>query len=91
MESIRDALHKLLGNKKDVDYKKVVRRMLTAFKDQECNMSLKAHFLYSHVNYFPESLATYNEKQGEQFHEDLIIIEKYYDERLHVNMMGDYC
>ena len=34
-------------------------------------MSLKLHFMDSHVQYFPEHLGDYNEEQGERFHQDI--------------------
>jgi len=39
-------------------------------------MSVKVHFLHSHVNYFPENLEAVIEEQGESFHQDIKTIEK---------------
>jgi len=39
-------------------------------------MSVKVHFLHSHVNYFPENLEAIIEEQGESFHQDIKTIEK---------------
>ena len=54
-------------------------------------MSLKVHFLHSHLDYFPENLGAYSEEQGERFHRDIRTMETRYQGRLHVNMMADYC
>lgn len=35
------------------------------------NMSLKIHFLLSHLNFFPENLGSMSDEQGERFHQDL--------------------
>ncbi|GBO44042.1 hypothetical protein AVEN_5001-1 [Araneus ventricosus] len=34
-------------------------------------MSLKVHFLDSHLDYFPENLGVVSEEQGERFHQDI--------------------
>ncbi|GFU51056.1 hypothetical protein TNCV_2414841, partial [Trichonephila clavipes] len=31
-------------------------------------MSVKVHFLHSHLDYFPENLRAVSEEQGERFH-----------------------
>jgi len=38
-------------------------------------MSVKVHFLHSHIHYFPENLEAMIEEQGESFHQDIKIIE----------------
>ena len=44
-----------LGNTKNSDFKKIVSDMLQSFRDLGCRMSVKLHFLYSHLDYFPEN------------------------------------
>ena len=78
-KSFGDVVHQLLGNKKDENYKKIVERMLTAFQAQGCNMSLKVHFLHSHI-----------EEQGEKFQQNMLTIEKRYQVRYESNMIGDF-
>jgi hypothetical protein len=46
----------LLGNHKDENYKSIVRIMLENFHILGYNMSLKVHFLFSHLNLFPKNL-----------------------------------
>ncbi|GBM56245.1 hypothetical protein AVEN_101528-1 [Araneus ventricosus] len=36
-----------------------------------CNMSLKIHFLHSHLEFYPESLASVSDEHGERFHQDI--------------------
>ena len=50
--------------------------MLTAFQAQGCKISIKVHFLHSHVDYFPENLGAYSEEQGKKFHQDILTMEK---------------
>lgn len=59
-----------LGNK-DEHYEILVKEMLKNFKVLGCKMSLKLHFLYSHLDYFPENLGDMSEEQGERFHQDV--------------------
>ena len=46
-----------LGNTKVENYEDLVANMLVAFKNLGCNMSIKMHYLYSHMDRFPENLA----------------------------------
>ncbi|CAH2105278.1 unnamed protein product [Euphydryas editha] len=39
------------------------------------NMSLKIHFLHSHVDFFSENLGAVSDEQSERFHQDLKIFE----------------
>ncbi|GFT92768.1 uncharacterized protein TNCV_739561 [Trichonephila clavipes] len=45
-----------LGNKKDSNYKALVAELLQNYKILGCHMSVKVHFLHSHLDYFPETL-----------------------------------
>ncbi|GBM09898.1 hypothetical protein AVEN_241221-1 [Araneus ventricosus] len=42
-------VHRCLENTKDPLYKTIVQLMLTAYETERCKMSLKVHFLHSHV------------------------------------------
>ncbi|GBN17383.1 hypothetical protein AVEN_39644-1 [Araneus ventricosus] len=76
--SIKDVVQRVLWNTKDPLFKTIVQRMLTAHEAQGCKMSLKIHFLHSHIDCFPETLGAYNEEQGERFHQDVRNIERRY-------------
>ncbi|GFX39838.1 tigger transposable element-derived protein 1 [Trichonephila clavipes] len=52
-------------------------------------MSVKVHFLHSHLDYFPENLGDVSEEQGERFHQDIKEMERRYQGRWNVNMMAD--
>jgi len=56
-------------------FKEIVRNILDKFKLLGCNMSLKLHFLASHLDYFPPNLGAVSEEQGERFHQDLKDVE----------------
>ncbi|GBO09955.1 hypothetical protein AVEN_92068-1 [Araneus ventricosus] len=64
--------------------------MLIAYEAQGCEMSLKVHFIHSHIDCFPENLGAYSEEQGERF-PYVRDIERRYQGRWDVSMLGDYC
>ena len=65
--------------------------MVKDFQKLVCLMSLKLHFLDSHIDYFTMNLGDYSDEQGERFHQDIKEMEKRYQSRWDVNMMSDYC
>lgn len=54
--AIIEVCHNFLGNTKADSHRKVIRDHLSAYKTLECIMSLKIHFMDSHVDYCPENL-----------------------------------
>ncbi|PNF13896.1 hypothetical protein B7P43_G10663, partial [Cryptotermes secundus] len=55
------------------------------------NMSIKVHYLHSHLDSFPENLGDTSEEQGERFHQDIKTMEDRYQGRWDTHMMADYC
>ena len=53
-------------------------------------MSIKMHYLFSHLDFFPPNLGAVSRKHGERFHQDIMVMEKRYQGRWDENMMGDY-
>ena len=45
-----------LGNHRAENYVELVNRMLESFKQLGDNMSIKVHFLFSHLGRFPQNL-----------------------------------
>jgi hypothetical protein len=43
------------------------------------------------LGFFPENLGAVSEMPGELFHQDIKEMERRYQGRWNVNMMGDYC
>ena len=54
-------------------------------------MSIKLHYINSHLDQFPENLGDVSEEQGERFHQDLKTIEDRYQGRWDIHLMADYC
>ena len=65
-----------LGNKKAENYADLVDEMLEAIRDLGCKMSIKLHYINSHLDHFPENLGDVSEEQGERFHQDFKIVTK---------------
>jgi hypothetical protein len=89
--SFKDVIDKFLGNNKDPNYEQVVNNMLEKYKVLGCKMSLKLHFLFSHLDQFPENLGAVSEEQGERFHKDIKEMERRYQGRWSVSIMAYYC
>ena len=60
-----------LENHRAANYQDAVQDMLTSYKAMGCNMSLKIHFLESHLDFFPENLDEVCDEHGERFHQKI--------------------
>ncbi|GBM61614.1 hypothetical protein AVEN_269524-1 [Araneus ventricosus] len=56
-----------------------------------CNMSLKIHFLHSHLEFFPENLGSVSDEHGERFHQDISNMGASYKGKWNPKMLADYC
>ena len=83
-------VHNFLGNKKADNYKEMVEELLLSLQDLECRMSIKVHYLLSHLSEFPANLGDVSKEQGERFHQDVKVMEERYQGRWNCNMMADY-
>ncbi|GBN58424.1 hypothetical protein AVEN_225384-1 [Araneus ventricosus] len=77
-ESFKLVITSFLGNKKDPNYNSIVEEMINNFKILCYSMSLKVHFLDSHLDYFPQNLGAVSEEQGEIFHQHIKEMERRY-------------
>ena len=59
-----------LGNKRSSEYVSHVNELMKSFEKLEARMSIKIHFLQSHLDYFPENCRNYSEEQSERFHQE---------------------
>jgi len=53
-------------------------------------MSIKVHFLFSHIENFPENLGDVSDEQGERFHQDIKIMGESYQGRWGKIFVGVY-
>ena len=85
------AVNNFFGNRKAENYEDLVKELLASMQEMQCSMSIKLHFLKSHLDYFPENLGNISEEQGERFHQDIKVMEERYQGRWDCHMMVDYC
>ena len=89
-QAFRDVVQGFLGNKKVENYKEVVENMVIAFGKLGCNMSIKLHYMYSHLDFFSDNMGDISDEHGERFHQDIKTMERRYQGRWDPVMMGDY-
>ncbi|XP_072257829.1 uncharacterized protein [Pyxicephalus adspersus] len=89
--SFKAMVKDFLGNTQANIYREVVQKLSESFKMLGCNMSIKVHFLHSHLSNFLENLGAVSDEQGERFHQDLKVMEGRLQGRWDVHMMADYC
>ncbi|UYV61504.1 hypothetical protein LAZ67_1005082 [Cordylochernes scorpioides] len=76
--SFRNVCKNFLGSVKVENYRDLVNDLLLSYKALGCNMSLKIHFLHSHLDFFPDNLVSVSDEHGERFHQDISSMEKRY-------------
>ena len=89
--SFVEVVQSFLGNRKAGNYKDVVQKLLDNFQAFGINMSIKVHFLHSHLDRFPENLGDVSDEQGERFHQDIKVMEEWYQGGWDKKMMSGYC
>ena len=89
--SFFEVVQKFLGNHKASNYKQLVMRMLKCFEEHGANRSIKLHYLFSHLDRFPQNFGDFSDEQGERFHQDIKVMEERYQGRWDQHMMADYC
>jgi len=80
-----------LGKKRKDCYQDIIKQMLTNFQTLGARMSIKLHYLFSHLGRFPDNLGEVSEAQGERFHQAIKTMEKRYQGGKDHHMMCDYC
>ena len=84
-------VREFLRNTKASNYWYLVDVMLRNFQARGSRMSIKLHYLFSHLDYFSENLGDVSEEQRERFHQDNKMMEERYQGRWDAHMMLDYC
>ena len=54
-------------------------------------MSLKTHFLHSHLDFFPENFGAVIDEHGERIYQDISSVEKRYQVKCYCALLADYC
>ena len=89
--SLKSVIINFLGKNWCEEYGKEVDELLKNFQKLGARMSVKIHFLRSHLDYFPLNCGDLSEEQGERFHQDIHVMEERYQGRWDVNFLADYC
>ena len=71
------------------NYEGCVETLLQTYCKLGCRMSLKMHYLHSHLDFFRPNLTDVSEEHGECFHQNIQVMEKRYQGRWDEAMMGD--
>ena len=90
-EAFKSVCSGFLGNTREPDYQACIEKLLKSYEDMGCRMSLKVHFLHSHLNFFPPNLGAVSDEHGERFHQDITKMESNYQGKRNPGMMGDFC
>ena len=80
-----------LGNRKSDGYVQHVEQLVMHWQRFGCNMSIKLHYLHSHLDRFPENLGDLSKEHGELFHQNICTMEERYQGYWYTKMMADYC
>ena len=90
-EAFNLVCHGFLANTRLLDFQECIDMLLQSYEDMGCCMSLKIHFLHSHLNFFPPHLGAVSDEHGERFHQDITKMERNYQGKWSPSMMGDFC
>ncbi|UYV64447.1 hypothetical protein LAZ67_3000735 [Cordylochernes scorpioides] len=89
--SFRNVCKNFLGSVKVENYRDIVNDLLLSYKALGCNMSLKIHFLHSHLDFFLDNLGAVSDEHGERFHQAISSMEKRYQGKWSPAMLADDC
>ena len=81
----------LLGNYKADTYKQLMPNLLKSYKSLGYNMSLKIHFLHSHLHFFPLTCGKVSDEHEKRLHQDITVMEKRYQGKWNPSMLADCC
>ena len=88
---LKDVCQNFLASHRADNYAELVTNLLHSYEALGCKMSLKVHFLASHLHFFHKNLENVSEEHGERFHQDIAAIEKRYKKNWSVGILADYC
>jgi hypothetical protein len=80
--SFENCSNGFLRNFKAANFRELVQDLVDSYKQLECNMSLKIHFLFSHLDFFPLNCGGVSDEYGERFHQNISMMEHGYEGKL---------
>jgi hypothetical protein len=79
------------GNAKLVKFRKLVKDLVTSHEKLGFSMSLKMHFLQSHLDLFLVNCGTVSDEYIEHFQQDMSVMEGRYKGKWSAAILADYC
>lgn len=89
--ALKNVTTNFLGKHRSGDYEAMVQEMLDGFDALNVNMSLKIHFMNSHLDIFARQLPTESDEQGERFHQVCKPLEVNYKGKSMLSLVSDLC
>ena len=80
-----------LGNFKPANFRLLVQDLVDSYEQLGCNTSLKIHFLFSHLGFFPLNCVAVRDEHGERFRQVISVMERRYKEKWSTAILRDYC
>jgi hypothetical protein len=80
-----------LGNFKAANFTELVQNLMVSYEQLGCNMSLKMHFLFSPLDFFPLNCGDVSDEHGKRFHQDISVMEHRFKGKWSAARFGDYC
>ena len=87
--AFQEVITGFLRNRRAGNYKDLVK-LLSSYQKLGCSMSMKIHFLSSHLDFFPENCGSVSDKHSEHFHQDTAAMEGRYKGKWSPSMHADY-
>ena len=76
---------------KAANFRELVQNLVDSYEQLGCNMSLKMHFLFSHLDFFPLNCGVVSDEHGDRFHRGISVMEHRDKRTWSATMLGDYC
>ena len=74
LQAFRMIVEGFLGKHRRDDYAMFVSNLNKSYEELGCRMSLRLHFLHSHLDFFRDNLGNVSEEHGERFHQDIQVM-----------------
>ena len=71
-------IQNFLGNERAHNYIELVNDLLDKLHKLNINMSIKVHFVFNHLDTFPENIGAVSDEQGKRFQQDIKVTETRY-------------
>ena len=82
---------KSISGERTQNYEELLNNLLQSYQKLGCDMSLKIHFLHSHLDFFTKNCGAVSDESEEHFHQDISSMEKRYEGKWNCAMLADCC